>query len=218
MARKFTHEESYRGKDLLDKLAKKQIILCGAGALGSNLADMLCRQGVSKLRVIDMDRVEVHNIGTQIYGDADVGAMKVAALKNRIFRDSGVEIEVVDKELREGNAKKFLKGADLVLDTFDNNKSRQMIRDHCRSEKLNLLHLGLNDSYGECIWDEYYKVPSDSVEGNTCDYPLSRTIILILVCIGAEEVMRYCIDNLKDRNWSITLKDLSIKRMSLSYI
>jgi tRNA A37 threonylcarbamoyladenosine dehydratase len=92
MARKFAHEEAYRGDDLLRKL-EKQVVICGAGALGSNLADTLYRQGFTKVRVIDMDRVEGHNVNTQFYGSNDVGAMKVNALKTRLFRDTGVEIE-----------------------------------------------------------------------------------------------------------------------------
>ena len=56
--RKFAHEESYRGTKPMQALREKQIVVCGAGALGSNLVDLLCRQGISNVRVIDMDRVE----------------------------------------------------------------------------------------------------------------------------------------------------------------
>ena len=90
---KFHHEEIYRGKNLTEKLAKHSLTVCGAGALGSNLIDNLTRQGFTGIKVIDMDRVEVHNLNTQVYADADVGALKVDALKNKIFRNIGAEIE-----------------------------------------------------------------------------------------------------------------------------
>jgi len=116
----FLHEEMYRGKDLVDKLSKFQIAICGAGTIGSNLIDTLARQGFQHMMLIDMDRVEEHNINTQIYGKSDVGALKVAAAQNRLYRDIGVAIEVSNKELTSKNIQKLLKGHDLVVDAFDN--------------------------------------------------------------------------------------------------
>jgi tRNA A37 threonylcarbamoyladenosine dehydratase len=77
MAGKFHHEQLYRGTDALAKLAATRVTLCGAGALGSHLADNLVRQGLGPLRVIDRDRVEEHNVSTQLYGASEVGAWKV---------------------------------------------------------------------------------------------------------------------------------------------
>ena len=61
------HEANYRGQELLDKIKSYNLFICGAGALGSNLTDVLTRQGFEAISVIDMDRVEKHNIHTQIY-------------------------------------------------------------------------------------------------------------------------------------------------------
>src|SRR5437016_3461458 len=101
MAGKFHHEQLYRGPDCLSKLAAARLTLCGAGALGSHLADNLVRQGFGALRVIDRDRVEEHNVSTQIYGESDVGAWKVEVLRNRVFRTAGIEMEAVAKELTQ---------------------------------------------------------------------------------------------------------------------
>ena len=56
MAGKFHHEAIYRGEGRLAQLAAVPLTLCGAGALGSQLADNLARQGFAQLRVIDRDR------------------------------------------------------------------------------------------------------------------------------------------------------------------
>src|SRR5678815_1617174 len=103
MADKFHHEQLYRGADLVQKLGAVRVTLCGAGALGSNLADTLARQGFRRLKVIDKDRVEEHNVSTQLYGEGDVGAWKVEVLRNYLFRATGVEIEAVRKELTQRN-------------------------------------------------------------------------------------------------------------------
>ena len=128
MAGTFHHEQLYRGADSLTKLAATRLTLCGAGALGSHLADNLARQGFTRLRVIDRDRVEGHNVGTQLYGEAEVGAWKVEVLRQRLFRAAGVEADAGRKELTERNARSLVQGAGLVLDTFDNSAARRPVR------------------------------------------------------------------------------------------
>ena len=131
---KFLHERIYRGSDEIARLASVPITLCGAGALGSLLADNLARQGFSRWKVIDRDRIEEHNVGTQLYGESEVGAWKVEVLRNRLFRAVGVEIEAVAKELTARNAVTLLKGSGVVIDTFDSFASRQLVQDRCRAE------------------------------------------------------------------------------------
>src|SRR6516164_4164496 len=116
MASKFHHEALYRGADSLAKLGAVRVTLCGAGALGSQLADNLARQGVQHLRAIDRDRVEEHNVSTQLYGASEVGAWKVEVLRQRLFRATGIEIDAVRKELTERNARALLADSDLVID------------------------------------------------------------------------------------------------------
>src|SRR5688500_9191730 len=155
MAGKYLHEELYRGGvERLARLRELRVVLCGAGALGSNLADNLARQGFARLRVIDHDRVEEHNVGTQLYGESEVGVWKVEALRNRLFRAAGVEGEPVRKELTTQNAAALLKGAGVVVDTFDNSASRRVVQGASRALALPCLHVGLNEDYAEVLWDE----------------------------------------------------------------
>jgi hypothetical protein len=111
--------------------------------------------------VIDHDRVEEHNVSTQLYGEAEIGSFKVEALRNRLFRAAGVEIEAVRKELNAGNVKQLLKDCDLVIDAFDNSASRQLVQDHCRTANVHVLHVGLHADYCEVVWDEHYRVPRE---------------------------------------------------------
>jgi molybdopterin-synthase adenylyltransferase len=143
MVGKFHHEDLYRGPGSVEKLRTAQITLCGAGALGSNLADLLVRQGFQRLRVIDRDRVEEQNISTQIYGQDDVGARKVDVLRNHVFRVAGLEIEAVPKELSERTVRKLLDDSGIVVDAFDNSASRRLVSDHCRHTGAPCLHAPL---------------------------------------------------------------------------
>jgi molybdopterin/thiamine biosynthesis adenylyltransferase len=204
----FHHEQLYRGEELLAKLAALRVTLCGAGAVGSNLADNLVRQGLTHLRAIDHDRVEAHNVSTQLYGEADVGTWKVEALRNRLFRATGVEIEPVRKELTASNARQLLKDCDLVVDAFDNSASRQLVQDQCRTAQTPCLHVGLYADYCEVVWDEHYRVPRD-VAGDVCDYPLARNLVLMSVLIASEAVTRFSASGARN-NWSGTLTDLAV--------
>jgi len=206
---KFHHEEIYRGVDYTKKL-QGLVTVCGVGALGSNLLDHLSRQGFPKLRGIDMDRVSVHNLSTQFWNERDIGALKVQAACTKIFANVGVEIEIIDKELTVANVERFLKGSALVVDCFDNSSSRQILQTHCRAKKIPCLHLGLSSDYGECIHDDCYKVPKDS-EGDICDYPLARNIIMLTVSVGAEEILDMFLSTKpRHKSWSVTLRDLKI--------
>ena len=209
MANKFHHEQIYRGADSLAKLGATRLTLCGAGALGSHLADNLVRQGFGPLRVIDRDRVEEHNVSTQLYGESDVGAWKVEVLRQRLFRATGIEIEAMRKELDARTARTLLQDGGLVLDTFDNSASRQLVQEHCRALSLPCLHVGLYADYGEVIWDERYRVPRE-VAGDVCNYPLARNLVLLVVAVASETVVRYALTGLR-QDHSVTLRDFAIR-------
>ena len=210
MAGKLLREELYRGgAGALAKLRDVQVVLCGAGAVGSNLADNLSRQGFAKLRVIDHDRVEEHNVGTQLYGESEVGLWKVEALRNRLFRATGVEVDAVRKELTAQNAQALLKGAGVVVDLFDNSAGRGLVQGAVRALGVPCLHVGLFEDYCEVLWDEGYRVPKD-VAGDVCEYPLARNLVLLAVAVASDTLMAFCLEGRRVQ-WSATLKDFAIR-------
>jgi molybdopterin/thiamine biosynthesis adenylyltransferase len=206
------HEHIYRGKPAMEKLSAARIHICGAGALGSNLVVCLARIGVGGLTIIDRDRVEEHNIGTQMFGLEDVGVRKAEILRNVLYRDVGMDADAVIQDVDQRNVAKALNKATIVVDTFDNSKSRRVISEFCREREIVCLHAGVNDEYGEVIWNDKYRVPSD--EGiDACDYPLARNLIQLVSTITSECLIRFILTGEKE-NYSITLADLSISRIT----
>ncbi len=202
------HEKAFRGQPALDRLAGASIVLCGAGAVGSNLADALARQGAKNLRVIDHDRVEPHNVATQVYLAEHAGEWKVEALRDLLFRAAGVEIDAVRQELVPANAAKLLAGADLVVDGFDNSASRRAVAEACAAAGLPCLHIGLNAGYAEIRWNERYRIPADAA-GDVCDYPLARNLVLLAAAVGAETALKWLCEKVKEDR-SITVRDLQV--------
>ncbi|CAN5336515.1 hypothetical protein BH10CYA1_BH10CYA1_15880 [soil metagenome] len=208
MVNKRHHEQLQRGSDAMKKLASFKIVICGAGAIGSNLAVNLARMGVNSLTVIDKDRVEEHNIGTQVYGVDDIGTRKSECLRNLIHREVGEEIVSLAQELTEKNVGKLLRGHDLIVDAFDNSKSRKLVFDESSRSRLFCIHAGLSGSYGQVQWNNSYIVPGDAND-DICDYPLARNLILMVVALTSEAVVRYCLGG-EQLNLSVTLDDLSV--------
>jgi molybdopterin/thiamine biosynthesis adenylyltransferase len=207
----YHHEALYRGQDALARLSEMRLTLCGAGAIGSNLVDNLVRQGVRRMTVIDYDRVESHNVGTQTYAESDVGAFKVEVLQAEMFRVANVEIAAVRKRLTARNVGQLLAGADLVVDGFDNHKARALVTAHCQATGVACLHVGLGAGYAEVRWNEGYRVPLDTLEGgaDVCDYPMARNLIQFAVVLASEAIVRFALQD--DRqSYSFTLQDLRV--------
>jgi molybdopterin-synthase adenylyltransferase len=208
------HETLYRNEQTMLGLQSCSIVICGAGALGSNLAESLARCGAGRLKVIDRDRIEEVNLSTQPYELEEVGAKKADSLCRMLYRAVGTDIEAVSKELSTSNVTKLLRGADLVVDCFDNSISRRVVTEHCAQKNVACLHVGLANGFAEVIWNEHYRVPSNT-QDDICDYPLARNLVMLAVAVACEAVLAYLGEG--DRtNWSITLKDLSISSMDMA--
>lgn len=62
----------------------KSVLVIGCGALGTPIAEMLLRMGVTRLGVMDGDRVEAGNLSRLQLTMADVGHLKATALARRL--------------------------------------------------------------------------------------------------------------------------------------
>ncbi|MHC4877789.1 MAG: ThiF family adenylyltransferase [Planctomycetota bacterium] len=208
------HERLFRGGDIVDRLADVRVTVCGAGALGSQLTDSLTRQGFRNLRIIDHDRVEEHNVGTQVYGLCDVGVWKVEALRSHVFRMTEVDIDARRVELSERTVRKCLQESDLVVDAFDNSASRKLVQQHCHERGIPCLHIGLSAGYGEVIWNDNYRVPAD-VDGDVCDYALARNIVTLTASVAAEMLVRW-LSTGRSEDVSLTLGDFAVRPLEKS--
>ena len=205
------HETRYRGEGTVQKRASVRILICGVGALGSRLLDSLIRQGYSSVTVLDKDRVDRDNLGTQNYGLDDVGRMKATQCSIQSFRRLKIKVGVVEKELTPSNASKLLKGFDLVIDMFDNAKSRNLVRDTCKALGTECLHVGMSgDGFAEIEWNAYYTAYEAPVDEDTpCEYPLAANLVYISVAL-ASEIVNGFVDEGQKRSIQFTLKDMNV--------
>jgi molybdopterin/thiamine biosynthesis adenylyltransferase len=205
----FFHEQLYRSPETMGKLQNLAVTICGAGALGANIAENLARAGFGKLKVIDCDRIEERNLSTQPYYRSDVGAYKAKILANSLYRALGTAVDGQIKELTASNVAQLLAGSALVVDAFDNSVARQIVKDYCTTANLPCLHTGLAADYAEIIWNQFYRVPSP-VNDDVCDYPLARNLVMLAVAVTCETIIKFAATG-KQESFTITLGDLAIQ-------
>jgi molybdopterin/thiamine biosynthesis adenylyltransferase len=70
------------------KSQDEKILVVGAGGIGSNALYCLSKTIHAQYYVVDPDKVEEHNIGTQFYRPEDITKYKVGAIKDIIFKFS----------------------------------------------------------------------------------------------------------------------------------
>ena len=194
----------------MEQLRDLPVTVCGAGALGANIVDSLARQGFTKLKVIDRDRVEERNLSTQPYHLSDIGGPKAKILANSIYRAVGVAVQGQTMELTLDNAARLLSGSALVLDVFDNSESRLAVKECCERAGLPCLHVGLATDYAEVIWNEVYRVPS-AANDEVCDYPLARNLVMLAVAVACETVVEFLSTGARS-SFTITLRDFAIRQ------
>ena len=140
------------GKEGQAKLAESRVVIVGCGALGTIIATTLVRAGVGKVKIIDRDFIEYHNLQRQVLFDEDDvrnGLPKAIAAERHLKRvNSTVDIEGIVVDVNYTNIEKFISGADLVLDGLDNFETRFLLNDACLKHRIPWVYGGAISSSG----------------------------------------------------------------------
>ena len=108
------------GQKLLEKL---KIGIVGLGSVGALAAEAMGRMGVRRLVMIDMDRVELHNLDRLVNaGRRDVGRYKVHVAAEHLERSAATpfhELVALPLSLRESKAYRIIADCDVILACAD---------------------------------------------------------------------------------------------------
>ncbi|MDR1495948.1 MAG: ThiF family adenylyltransferase [Clostridiales Family XIII bacterium] len=140
------------GEEGQRKLSEARVCIIGVGALGTIIANSLCRAGVGFLRVIDRDHVEETNLQRQIlFTERDVAEClpkAVAAANHLSSANSSITIESVVDDVNASNIERFIGDVDLVMDGSDNFETRFLINEACDKHKIQWIYGGVVASGG----------------------------------------------------------------------
>ncbi|MFC1864352.1 ThiF family adenylyltransferase [Chloroflexota bacterium] len=140
------------GEDGQRKLSSSYIVIIGCGALGTIIATSLVRAGVGKVRIVDRDFIEYHNLQRQVLFDEDdiKNQLPKAIAAERHLRkvNSSIEIEGIAADVNYTNIERLISGADLILDGLDNFETRFLINDACLKHRIPWIYGGAISAYG----------------------------------------------------------------------
>ena len=123
------------GEELHKAFSSATVAICGLGGLGSNIAITLARAGIGKLILIDFDRVDISNLHRQQYKASQIGMYKTYALTDNLREiNPYIEFEAQTERITEDNAVKFLQGADIICEAFDDAECKAMLTNTVLSE------------------------------------------------------------------------------------
>jgi len=84
-----------------DRMANLAVTVVGVGAIGRQVALQLAAMGISKLQLIDFDRVEIENLCCQGYLEHDLGMLKVDATSRMCWLiNSQVSVEQIGERFQ----------------------------------------------------------------------------------------------------------------------
>lgn len=99
-------------------LRTARIVLIGAGAMGSCLAELLIREGCESLTILDGETLAVGNLGRHNLTIEDVGKPKASRLARRLEASNpNARVVGVDLDFPAQPAQEALLAADLVIET-----------------------------------------------------------------------------------------------------
>jgi molybdopterin/thiamine biosynthesis adenylyltransferase len=111
----------FRGVIWYEKIKEVSATICGLGGIGSWVAMLLARTGISRLVLVDDDTVETQNLSGQLYNLNFIGNYKVKAIEALLMTFSDYYQTTAFKVKVDNNYRFYSK---IVIGCFDNMQAR----------------------------------------------------------------------------------------------
>lgn len=139
---KFSRLEKIIGKENLNILRNKSVLILGCGGVGGYVVESLARSGIGTLILVDFDKVDESNINRQIIAlDSTIGKDKVEVLENRV-KDINKECSVITiKEyIDDSNIEElFNYNIDFFVDACDAVPTKKRVIKECLQRKIKFI-------------------------------------------------------------------------------
>ncbi len=210
------------GEEGQRRLMESTVLVAGCGALGNVLASILVRAGVGRVRIVDRDFVETHNLQRQfLFTEAHAAEqMPKAAAAAEVLRqaNSTVEIEPIVRDINLTTIDKLCEGVDVIVDGTDNFETRFLINDAAVKYAIPWVYGGCLGAEGQsmsilpgetaclrCLMPEC--PPPGSTP--TCDTAgVLGPIVAVIASIEAAEAMKILSGNRAAVSRSLTVVEL----------
>ena len=112
---------------------KADVLIVGAGGLGSPIAFYLTALGIGKIGIVDKDKVELSNLARQIiFSNNDIKKNKSSVVIEKLKKiNPDTKFIAFNKKLTIKNIDQIAKNFNLIVDGSDNFRTRFLINDYC---------------------------------------------------------------------------------------
>ena len=187
------------------KLLKSNVLIVGAGGLGSPIALYLAALGIGRIGIIDKDNVEISNLSRQIiFSTNDIKKSKSTVAINKLRKiNPDIQVRSFNKKLTIKNINQIAKNFDLIVDGSDNFRTRFLINDYCLKNKKILVSGAISKFDGQiytfnfskkkspCLRCFIPKMPTTNPDIDNCEYEgVLGTLGGIIGSIQANEVAK----------------------------
>lgn len=136
---KYARLEKVIGKDKVDDLGQKCVLVIGCGGVGGYVCEALARSNIGRLVIVDFDVMDATNINRQIIAlESTIGQKKVDVLEKRL-KDINPNLDVVkiDSFIGVDNIEVLFKDKlDYLVDACDSIKTKLALIDECLERKI----------------------------------------------------------------------------------
>lgn len=136
MEHMLTRLEWLVGKENIETLASKSVLLFGVGGVGGFAMEALVRSGIGRIVIVDGDAVSISNLNRQLIATKDtIGRRKVDVAKERIQSiRSDIVVETYDMVYNGEAHKDFIVSlkVDYVIDAIDMVSAKLSIIETCQ--------------------------------------------------------------------------------------
>ncbi len=139
---RYSRLEKIIGKENIDLLKKKSVLVLGCGGVGGYVVEALARSGVGTLILVDFDKIDESNINRQIIAlDSTIGRLKVDVLEERI-KDINKNINVIkisDFITTDNIELLFNQKIDYLVDACDTMTTKKCVIKECLKRKVKFI-------------------------------------------------------------------------------
>lgn len=166
------------------EMRSKTVTIVGLSGVGSTVAAMLVRTGIS-VRIIDKGRILDHDLHqTSLYIEEDLNKFKAKQGKKRLEDiNKNVQVKAFHEDLTETNV--YLVESDLVIDCSNDLKVSLIIDKYCTKKKIPIIYSYVSGTQGQ-VFVVQNNATLSSISGNVKNTRVSeKGIMLATVQIAA---------------------------------
>lgn len=138
----FDRLERIIGKDKLELLHNKRVLVIGLGGVGGMAVETLIRNGIEDIIIVDKDTIDITNKNRQLIAlDSTINMNKTDAFEKRILDiNSNTKVTKITDFINESNIDKiFSYKPDYIIDACDTISTKILIIEECLKRNIKFI-------------------------------------------------------------------------------